>query len=392
MNIVYHLANFPKLSESFILNEVITLVNRGHDVRVIARRNPDEAVEHAELAELDLDVHYLEPPSYSKLPQITASIVTSDLPLPYVTQFPPRTLARHLSYYREFHRWLSNASFTPDIIHGHFTTPEQISGWLTAHQHGIPFTITAHAYDIFTDAASVDETVPHAERLVTVTEYNRRYLNDHYNFSTPIDVVPACIRTEKFTPVANEFPGRILTIARFVQKKGIDTALRSVAKVIDEHPGVTYHIIGSGDLEPDLRELISLLGIEDSTTILGSVSDKRLIRELSEAQLFTLPCRIADNGDRDASPTVLKEAMAMETACISTTVSGVPEVIVSGESGVLVEPNDPDALADAIHDLLRDDGLRNSLAAAGKERAETLFSIDQRIDDLERTFEKAQSS
>jgi glycosyltransferase involved in cell wall biosynthesis len=98
-------------------------------------------------------------------------------------------------------------------------------------------------------------------------------------------------------------------------------------------------------------------GGESSTEILGTVTDERLVEDLGEAQLFTLPCRIAGDGDRDAGPTVLKQAMATETACVSTTISGIQEIIVSGESGLLVDPDNPGALVDALRDLLTDDRL-----------------------------------
>jgi glycosyltransferase involved in cell wall biosynthesis len=125
---------------------------------------------------------------------------------------------------------------------------------------------------------------------------------------------------------------------------------------------------------------------------LGHVSDERLKKELSEASVFVLPCVIAEDGDRDAMPVVLKEAMASETACVSTTVSTIPQLITDGHDGLLVPEKELDGLASAIQELLDDRKKRKNIAENGRETVHTKFDISESVDTLTEVFESLQSN
>jgi glycosyltransferase involved in cell wall biosynthesis len=132
--------------------------------------------------------------------------------------------------------------------------------------------------------------------------------------------------------------------------------------------------------------------IEDHVEFLGNVSDEQLKKELSEASVFVLPCVIAEDGDRDAMPVVLKEAMASETACVSTTVSAIPELITDGYDGLLVPEKEPDELASAIQELLENPERTKNIAENGRETVHDKFDISESVDTLTEVFESLQSN
>ena len=228
-----------------------------------------------------------------------------------------------------------------------------------------------------------------AGRIVTISEYNKDYIRDRFAPDTPIDIVRAGIRPEKFTPTEETEPNRILTISRFVEKKGLSYALEAVNIATEENPELEYHIIGSGDLKSDLIKKVEQLGINEHITFLDNVSDQRLVTELDAARCFLLPCVIAESGDRDGIPVALMEAMAMKTAPVSTTVSGIPELIDHEKNGLLTEPRNPEATSEAIVSLLEDDSKWASYAERAREKVTAEFNIEKEVEKLEATFKTA---
>ncbi|VTT87334.1 Glycosyltransferase [Halorubrum sp. DM2] len=200
-------------------------------------------------------------------------------------------------------------------------------------------------------------------------------------------VVPATTSVDKFEPSDGCVSGRLLTVARLVEKKGYEYAIDAVTELIDRGYDVEYHIVGTGEREETLRSRVREHGIEDYVKFLGHVSDERLETELHEAELFVLPCVIASDGDRDVAPVALKEAMATQTACVSTSISAIPELITDGHDGILVEPNDSEALVDALSSLLDDQNRRKEIAANGRKTVESKFDISQAVDELVSVFQ-----
>lgn len=389
MDILYFVGKFPTLSESFVINELYELDRRGHDVSVFSLREPDEEITHDEVQEMDLTIHYGEIPSFSSFPELLSRYVLNGSVLRRAAFVDdPRYNAKCLHIGKQLIEAIK-AEGNIDLIHAHFAGENRLAVTHAAASLDIPCTVTAHAIEIFSD--------PNVQRLLRVcsrfdhvvvpSEYNRRYLREKIGVDTEMSVVPATTDVEKFEPSADCVSGRLLTVARLVEKKGHEYAIDAVAQLVEQGYDVEYHIVGSGEREEFLRERVRERGVEAYVEFLGHVSDERLNRELQEAEVFVLPCVIASDGDRDVIPVVLKEAMATETVCISTTVSAIPEMITDGQDGILVEPNDAEAVARAVGEVLDDSALRERLSKNARQTIETEYDIRIAVDELENVFE-----
>lgn len=392
MNVLYVVRSFPNLSESFVLNELHELKRRGHNVAVFARASPEQTVLHDEHADLNPTVGYAERPSVGDITDlISTDVLNSRVLRQAVYRAHPKYHAGFLHLAKQCIEYVDSLDEQIDHIHAHFATQDKLAAVYAAAHLNVPCTVTAHATELFGEPNTRMLRVLFAriDRAIVPSRYNRSYLREQLGVETPIDVVPATTRLSKFEPTDREIPNRILTIARLVEKKGIIYAVEAVARLCETHPNIEYHIVGSGEREDTIQRRVAELGVEDHVTFLGNVSDERLHRELGEAAVFVLPSVIAANGDRDSSPVALKEAMATATPCVSTTVAGIPEIIEHETDGLLVEPRDTAALADALSTLLANDDERHAMGRRAHETITTKFSLEAAVDDLLKSFRAA---
>ncbi|MEY7851219.1 glycosyltransferase [Natrarchaeobius sp. A-rgal3] len=353
MNVLYFVNRFPKLSESFIINEIHELERRGHQVAVFSLRQPEIDLQHEEVAHLDAPVGYLPDPSVGSGLRTPGRWCLDQRVLRRLVHTAP-PVAHAGSAYIAGHciRFVQSLEFDIDHVHGHFLNwPKLASDYVSSHFE-VPCTTTAHAYDLYSEPNErlLRLLADRMDRVVTISEYNRRYLHNDIGTDSPVDIVHMGIDPSKFQPSGSIVSGRILTVARFEEKKGISYGIDAIGRIKEVLPDLEYHLVGSGEREDVIRDQIAKYGLEDIVSILGHVSDERLIRELDEAEVFLLPCVIASDGDRDGIPVALMEAMAMETVPISTRVSGIPELITHGENGLLVDPGDVDGLAQVLRE------------------------------------------
>jgi len=392
MNVVYYLGSFPKLSKSFVLNELYELERRSHNVAVCATKKPDEAITHEEFDELNIPIYYLERPSYSDVLELISSKALHPRILGNALyRASPQQHAANLLRAKRCIEFVETLDWEPDHFHSHFATLPKFGGRYAASYYGVPFTVTTHAFDLYEEPVGTytGNLLRSADRIVTISEYNKKYIREQFTSRTPIDIVRAGIRPEKFIPSESTVPNRVLSIARFVEKKGLEYAIEAVGIVAKQLPDIEYHIIGSGKLEPELKGKVTESGIENNVTFLDNVADQRLITELDEARCFLLPCVIAASGDRDGIPVALMEAMAMETPPVSTTVSGIPELIDHGENGLLTEPQNASATADALLELLQSEARWRNYAKRARESLISDYNVENETRKLEVTFQKA---
>lgn len=389
MDILYTVNEFPNLSESFVINELYELEQRGHNVSVFSFARSGEEVTHEEIDELDISIHYGDQPSFTLFPELFSRSILNSTVL-HQAAFIDNPL--HHAYYLYLGKQIIEAVEEEggiDLIHAHFAASNRLACTYAAAYHEIPCTVTAHAYELFSPSnmKRLQRVCARFDHVITPSKYNKRYLSEKIGVDTEMTVVPATTNVDKFEPSDDCVSGRIFTVARLVEKKGHKYAIDAVAELIDQGYDVEYHIVGTGEREDFLRERVRERGIDDHVKFLGHVSDERLKSELHEAELFVLPCVIASDGDRDVAPVALKEAMATQTACVSTSISAIPELITDGHDGVLVEPNDSAALADALSTLLNNPSRRKEIAANGRETVETKFDISQAVDELVSVFQ-----
>lgn len=394
MNIVYYLGSFPKLSESFVLNEIYELEQSGHNVVVCALNNPNEDIIHQEFDDLDTPINYIPTPSYT---DITALVSTKTLHPRVLNstlyRASPKQHAANLFRAKQCIKFVDSLSWDPDHFHSHFASLSMFGAQYASDYYQVPFTITTHANDLYKEPVDTykSKLLQRCNRIVTISEYNQEYIRKQFAPETPIDIVRAGLRPEKFTPTEETEPNRILTTSRFVEKKGLSYALKAVGLAIEEVPELEYHIIGSGELKPDLVKKVEQLDIKQNVIFLNNVSDQRLVTELDEARCFLLPCVIAESGDRDGIPVALMEAMAMKTPPVSTTVSGIPELIDHKKNGLLTEPRDPEATARALVSLLKNNTEWAAYANCARKKVASEFNIETEAEKLEAAFRAAHS-
>ncbi len=392
MNILYCLGEFPKLSESFVLNEIYELTQHGHNVAVCSWRRPDGNIVHEEYRELTIPVKYISTPTVRDFNKFLSTKLIHPRILGETFYCAPlKNHAANIYRAKRVIEFVESLDWDPDHIHSHFATLSKFAGKYAATYFDIPFTVTTHAVDIYREPVKeyTGNLLRGVSRIVTISEYNRQYIQQKFDADGPIDIVRAGIRPEKFSPTAATQPNRILTVSRMVEKKGLLYALDAVEIVSKDIPNLEYHIVGSGELKSELVRKVEALGLKDTVSFLDNVSDQRLITEFDEARCFLLPCVIASSGDRDGIPVVLMEAMAMKTPVVSTTVSGIPELVDHEQNGLLTEPRDAQATADAILSLLDDESDWDAYAKNARQKVVQEFNIETEAQKLEATFRAA---
>ena len=277
-----------------------------------------------------------------------------------------------------------------DLIHVHFANIGTIAGRLSK-MLSLPYTLTTHAFDIYQspDQEELRKVLDEAESVITISEYNKKYLINESGVKNQIDIIRCGIDLEKFNPKREQDINKriqLFTTSRLVEKKGMKYLIKAMPIVKKAIPNCELIIVGSGPLFSSLNKLISNLEASNYIQLLGNVTDQELIQYFGNADIFILPCIIANDGDRDGIPVVLMEAMAMKLPVISTNVSGIPELVENGVSGVLVPPNKENCIADAIIDLCVNKDLRIKMGIKGRKKIESEYNIVFEVEKLIKVF------
>jgi len=242
----------------------------------------------------------------------------------------------------------------------------------------LPWTFTAHAKDIFHDEVSQDDLAQKcrdAAAVITVSDFNQSHLRQQFGHSAR-DIVRVYngLDLDRLT-YAIDGPRTVdvLAVGRLVDKKGFDVLVDACAQLHASGRAITCDIIGEGDREPTLREQIATRGLGGFVRLLGPRPQREVMAALRGAQVFAAPCLIGADGNRDGLPTTILEAMASGTPCIATPVTGIPEAVRPGHTGVLVPCGDTNALAGAIARMLDDPDERRRLARSARSLIESCF-------------------
>lgn len=388
---------YPRLSETFIAQEILGLERRGLDLLIVSLRRPTDGAVHPVHREIRAEVLYL--PEYLKDdPARVAAGRRAAITLPgYARALAAyeRDLARDrsASRRRRFGQACVLAAELPADIDGlyvHFLhTPASVTRY-AAMMRDLPWSFSAHAKDIWTSPDwELAEKIADADWGTTCTAVNAAKLRSLADRPEKVALVYHGLDFARFPvpPVrpadrdGQRAPVTIVGVARAVEKKGLDDVLRALARLPADLDWRFVHI-GGGTLVPRLKALAERLGIADRVDWRGAQPQSAVIAACAEADIFVLASRVTRSGDRDGLPNVLMEAQALGLACVSTRVSAIPEVIDDGRTGVLVEPRDPAALADALERLIRDPRARTLLGEAGAAAVRQRFATAPGLDRI----------
>jgi glycosyltransferase involved in cell wall biosynthesis len=384
IHVGYVLKVYPRHSETFIVNEILELERRGARVTVFSLNPPREGRFHERLARVQADVHYLPNPTTHELLELLAANAAALRGIrgrlaEAVWQVIDRGDVERIKLVAKavtLHLALRRTDVAH--LHAHFATSATDVAALAARFSDLPFSFTAHAKDIYlgaNDVHSLGERMSMARFVVTVCDANRRHLQAIGPDDARVHRIYNGLDLEEFRPRPrrlNAVP-EILGVGRLVPKKGFDTLLRACAVLAGRGVPFRCRIVGAGPERDALEAAVGELGLDGRVELTGPLANERVRDLMASADVVALPARIADDGNRDALPTVLLEALALGTPVVSTPVTGIPEIVGDGVAGELVPPDSPDRLADALQCLLRDPAACRARGAAGRERAERLF-------------------
>ncbi len=374
---------FPRLSETFVLNEIHELERQGIDVHVFSLHAPPAAVPHRLLGDLRAPITCVESCAEPSKTRSAEAMATLRPGFTAEASLGDRLFPRH--YVRLATRLAAAAEgLALGRFHAHFASRAAHVAMLGSRLAGVPYSFTAHAKDIYheeVDQELLRVKLRYADLVVTVSEFNRRAL---LRIGTGIPSVEEKVRRlyngvdlELFRPRTGGRvdPGRILAVGRFVEKKGFPILIEACGLLSRRGVPFTCDLIGSGNQQALLEDLIGSWGLRDRVTVRSALPLEQVAFEMRGASLVVLPCIVAADGNMDALPTVLLEAMASGIPAVSTALSGIPEIIVDGETGYLVDPGDATALAGAMEKVLRDPESGERLGRAARHRAEELFDL-----------------
>ncbi len=400
-SLAYLLKKFPRLSETFILNELLAQERLGREIHVFSRRPPDDEPRHPELASLRATVETL-PPKGEIDPW---ELLVSD------EQNPDDLLGRLGRLVREARSWrhprvpfllveaLHVFKRTRELgiahQHVHFATDSAVVALLVKELGGPTYSLTCHAKDIYrrtVDPAMLDRLVRGSAFVVTVCDANREYMGRQISEEALAKVHRLYNGIDLTTFAADgarREEGLVLGVGRLVEKKGFHVLLEALAILLRRGVGLSALLVGDGEERSRLEARIGELGIGERVRMLGPRDQAEVRALMSRATVLVQPSLVGQDGNRDALPTVLVESLAMELPCVSTPVTGIPEILDQGRCGVLVPENDAPATADAIEALLRDPARRARIAADGRRRAQELFDARKTARELSSWFDGA---
>jgi glycosyltransferase involved in cell wall biosynthesis len=407
--IAYLLKGYPRLSETFILQEILGLERHGIPLQLYSIIDPKEDMVHPSVGEVQSHVCYLHSDDARGT---QASFERSQKWL--LKRHPLRLLQvwLYVSFKRRhlltFQRLLEAGRLAQLLV-------EQDVQWLHAHfAHGptsvadfvhlltgIPFSFSAHAKDIYESSPDLlIRKIQRARFVTTCSDASRRYMldllkdvPDATQLQSKIHLVYHGVDTQRFSPSptqcyqpASDEPLLILSIGRFVEKKGYQYLITACETLVERNIPFRCAIYGSGPLKHDLHQQIARLDLEEYVQLHGERTQEDLPDIYRKATLFVLPCCVASDGDRDGIPNVLLEAMATGLPVVSTDVGGVPELVENDQSGLLVPEKDPLVLANALERLLGDRKQRALLGAAARQRILEHFDAEQNLQSLVNCF------
>lgn len=390
----YVCKRYPRFSETFIVNEILAHEAAGQQIEIFSLRPSDETHFQDSLSRVRAAVTRIKDrpkPSgqfwqamqaaYARYPQGVA-----------------RLLAEPDSSFDDVFQALQLAVHVHDrgitLLHAHFATVATTVARLASIVTGVPYSLTAHAKDIYFDYEETQDLprkMADAAQVITVSDFNQAHLARSFGLDpSRLTRLYNGLDLERFTWQAPKDEATdILAVGRLVEKKGFHVLIEAMLTL--KQRGVTARctIVGAGEDETRLRNQIAACGLGESVRLTGPMPQRDIIEQMRGAALLACPCVVSRDGNRDGLPTVLIEAMALGLPVVSTDVVGIPELVRDGETGLCVAEGDPLALADAMERLLGDAALRRRLSRDARKLIEAEFEITRNAARQREIFARA---
>ncbi|MBE9113266.1 glycosyltransferase family 4 protein [Nodosilinea sp. LEGE 07298] len=393
--IAYVVKRYPRYSETFIVNEILAHEAAGAEVHIFALRPPTDTHFQDKISRVRAPVTYLKKPAQGRSNPSIATLTPNSATYFWAELkeaakvFPDlwgklgyAAAERSSVVYQA--AWLAQDIRQRGIthLHAHFGSVATSVARLAAHLANVPYSFTAHAKDIFHESVDPEDLrrkLRDAASVVTVSDYNLAYLRQQ--FGADASRVRRIYNGMDLSELQFQSPaGRspiILSVCRLVEKKGLSHLIDACARLRQQGIEFACQIVGTGPLEGELRSQIQTLHLDDWVEIVGPRPQQEVFTLMQQASVFAAPYIIGADGNRDGLPTALLEAMALGTPCVATDVTGIPEIIRDGKTGLLVNQHDSEGLATALQRLLSEERLRQDLADRARSLIESEFDIAQ---------------
>ncbi|MEJ7751991.1 MAG: glycosyltransferase [Candidatus Limnocylindrales bacterium] len=397
--IAYVLKMYPRLSETFILNEILELERQGQPVHIFSLRPSDDARHHADVTRVRARVTTVPQQTW----RLSRPMLRAHLELlgsersRYLGRLWKTLRQRRARAIESFNQAVLVAGSVRRLgaghVHAHFASTATSVAREVHRLTLVGYSFTAHAKDIFADDVRPDDLhrkLEDATFAVTVSDFNVAFLT-RITPSARVVRIYNGLDLRSFSANGRRLaqPPRVLAVGRLIEKKGFSDLIAACSTLRQQGRRFQCEIVGTGALGPELAAQIATLGLEDIVRMTGALPREEVIERYREAAVMVAPCVVGKDGNRDGLPTVLTEALALTVPVVATDVTGIPELVRHGETGTIVAQHDAAALAEAIARTLDDPASTARRVEAGRALVEQEFDLERNVAQLLREFHGA---
>jgi glycosyltransferase involved in cell wall biosynthesis len=399
MKIAYMMSRFPKISETFILYEILEQERLGHAVEVYPLLREHQPVTHPEAERLVERAHFHP---FISWPIIRANwhylITRSGAYFRTLAEVLGGTLGSMNFFLGALMYWPKAVRFAYEMekqgiahVHAHFCNHPALVALIIHRLTGIPYSFTAHGSDLHKDKRMLEKKVEAAAFAVTVSNFNKGAMIKACGEGArdKIHVIHCGIDQEIFAPPAEkrvEGRFRMICVASFEEVKGHKYLVEACRILRDGGLDFVCDLIGDGPVRAQVARLVAGHNLQDRIIIHGSRKRMEVAQMMAAADVKVLASVPTAEGKREGVPVVLMEAMACGLPVVSSQLSGIPELVENGQTGILVQPGDVDALALALQKLHADPALRRKMGRAGREKVLREFNLKLNVAELAKLF------
>lgn len=388
--VAYMMSRFPKLTETFVLDEILEMERRGVQVEIFPLWREKADVIHPEARALVDRAHFTPTLNASILIDTLRCLVKSPVvflstlvTILWANRGSPRFLLGALAVFpKACHFATRMRALGVRHLHAHFASHPAAAAFIVRRFSGISYSFTAHGSDLHREQSMLREKVAESKFVVAISDFNRRFILDHVGeeFADRVEVVHCGVEPGMFTEALPEpGPFRIVCTGTLHEVKGQRYLIDACAQLSSEGTDWRCHLIGDGEDRQDLEAQARRLGISDRVVFHGSCEREEVRSILSRADVVAAPSVPTSDGRREGIPVALMEAAACGLALVASRLSGIPELVLDGETGLLAEPGDVEDLAEALGRMAREPEVRARLGANARKRVEEEFSLARNV-------------